>query len=184
MTFLIIINSSGANVHVISTVTGLSKAKQTNQSTTILLSLLYLFVCNWFTVGWFFNSSFWGWFAIITSFELLWVVGFWLVLLFIFFKQRFWFAFFYYSLPSIHQIHSIIRQLFPFLFWHTDISESQNQILGRAKSLVPDFFQSRLSSHWSTTTNSQNFTTLQWTGSQTHLEMCFLDSYRMVKMSN
>lgn len=68
MTVLIIMNSSGANVHVISTVTGDGKAKQTNQPTNFFLSLLYLFVCNWFAVGWFFNFAFWGWFAITNFF--------------------------------------------------------------------------------------------------------------------
>lgn len=80
MTVFIIMNSSGANVHVISTVTGDGKAKQTNQPTNFFLSLLYLFVCNWFAVGWFFNLAFWGWFAI-TNFFLLHFVSF-------FFKKR------------------------------------------------------------------------------------------------
>lgn len=39
MTVFIIMNSSGANVHVISTVTGDGKAKQTNQPTNFFLSL-------------------------------------------------------------------------------------------------------------------------------------------------
>lgn len=137
----------------------------------VFLSLLYPSLCNWFALGWFFNFTFWGWFAIMNTF-----------LLIFFFLLNLWLPAGHSPDMQHHQTTFLFLPPLPPLVFSSllrDISAIQNQ---RAKCIRSFFSKAVCLPTEDTKRNLQNFT-IHCTDSQIPLQMCFLGDHMLVNMS-